>query len=221
MVSFTISYGQRRTNIVGMGSVEDYYSTYSIIGIDEVGVGSVAGPLVVCAVRLPEDHGIQGIKDSKKLSPAAIDSKAIAIYRKADIVIGEMSLSNEVDTLGIRQCHRLLLRKLINRIKVSEYTDYRPRLVVIDGSCGPDVASMPFVMIKQADNKSYNVAAASIVGKSVLDKMMVVASLEYPGYGFGNNKGYPTQAHKEAVTRLGVSDIHRLSYSNFYKVKHG
>lgn len=216
MVPFTISYGQRRTNIVGSGSVEDYYSMYAIFGVDEVGLGSVAGPLVICAVHLPSDHDIKGLRDSKKMTSASIDSKALEIMNKTEVALGEMALTEDIDEYGIRKCHSTLIRKLANRVEPLEEDD-RPILFVIDGTWDPSPLNFPFVLIKRAEDKSHNVAAASIVAKAVRDRMMKYAAIDFPGYGFESNKGYPTQEHKEAVIRMGVTSIHRRSYTNFYR----
>lgn len=224
MVPFTLSYGQKRTNLVHMGSVETYYSMYTVVGIDEVGLGCIAGPMLVAAVHLPEDHGITGIRDSKQLTHLGIISKSMEIRNRAVVAMSEMATHTEIDNEGISTAHRSAVVRLATRVYQTAYNKFqKPIIFILDGTWHPGQLPFPatVVTLVKGDQKSYNVAAASIVAKATRDKLMEMLSEDYPGYEFHKNKGYATQEHKEAVNRLGVTDIHRLTFSNLCRIKNG
>lgn len=177
-----------------------------ILGIDEVGRGPLAGPVVACAVALPEDFYLPGLNDSKKVSLAARESFYERITREA-LYVG----------LGIVDAQR------IDEINILEATREAMILAVQNTGCtAPDaclidavhIPNLPYkqIPIIGGDGKSVSIAAASIVAKVTRDKLMEELGKEYPGYAFEKNAGYGTAEHLEAIRRLGPSPIHRLSF---------
>jgi len=176
-----------------------------IAGVDEAGRGPLAGPVVAAAVILPEACCIDGINDSKKLSPRRREH----LYRR----IGEDALglavaivgSARIDRLNIRQAARLAMAIAV------ECLDPAPDIVLIDGNCGIRTP-IPQTLITRGDAQSISIAAASIVAKVTRDRIMARYDRRYPQYGFGRHKGYPTKAHREAIHCHGCSPIHRRTF---------
>ncbi|MGC5327151.1 ribonuclease HII [Brevibacillus sp. SYSU BS000544] len=176
-----------------------------IIGIDEVGRGPLAGPVVACAVALPEDFYLPGLNDSKKV-PLATREAFYEIIKRDALHVG----------VGIVDAKR------IDEINILEATREAMILAVQDAGCTPDVClidavhipNMPYrqIPIIGGDGKSISIAAASIVAKVTRDKLMEEWGNKYPGYGFEKNAGYGTAEHMEAIRRLGPSPIHRMSF---------
>jgi len=180
-----------------------------ICGIDEVGRGPFAGPVVACAVILPKDCDILYLNDSKKLSEKKREELFIEIKEKAvSYGIGIVS-EKVIDEINILQATFEAMRQAINNLSV------KPDILLNDAVTIPGV-NIPQVPIIKGDAKSASIAAASIVAKVTRDHMMVELNEKYPGYDFDKNKGYGTKAHIEGLKKYGPCDIHRRSFISNY-----
>ena len=189
---------------------EKKYSHYAMIcGIDEVGRGPLAGPVVAGAVILPKDSRILYINDSKKLSAAKRDELYEIICAEAVSVGIGMANHERIDEINILQATYEAMRDAVGHLSL------QPDLLLNDAVRIPGI-SVPQVPIIKGDAKSISIAAASIVAKVTRDRMMTEFDRIYPGYGFASNKGYGSKEHMEALRRLGPCPIHRRSFiSNF------
>lgn len=185
---------------------EREYAMYEhICGIDEVGRGPLAGPVVACAVILPKDCDILYINDSKKLSEKKREMLYEQIMQKAVAVgIGVVS-PQRIDEINILQATYEAMREAITKLEV------KPDLLLNDAVTIPNV-ELPQVSIIKGDAKSASIGAASIVAKVTRDRMMVEYDKIYPEYGFASNKGYGTAVHIQALKELGPTPIHRRSF---------
>lgn len=183
-----------------------YQSEYhAICGIDEVGRGPLAGPVVAGAVILPSDQEILYLNDSKKLSEKKREELYEIIMDKAIAVgIGIVSPAM-IDEVNILQATYEAMRIAIGKLDVT------PDLLLNDAVTIPGVA-IPQVPIIKGDEKSASIAAASIVAKVTRDRMMVKYDLLFNGYGFASNKGYGSKEHIKALQTLGPTAIHRKSF---------
>lgn len=193
-----------RTDV--MYSYENEYCSFTAIcGIDEVGRGPLAGPVVAGAVILPKDDKILYLNDSKKLSAKKREELSDIIMERAiSVSIAEVS-HERIDEINILQATYEAMRKAVHNLSVS------PDILLNDAVTIPGL-SMKQVPIIKGDAKSASIAAASIVAKVYRDRLMVEYDKLYPGYGFGENKGYGSQAHINAIKSLGPSPIHRMSF---------
>ena len=177
-----------------------------IVGVDEVGRGPLAGPVVCCAVIMPleEEYIIEGINDSKKLSEKKRIALDDAIRKNAiDYCICEVS-PKEIDEINILQATKLCMKRCIEGLKV------KPDLALIDAvdictDCRKE-------SVIKGDFKSYTIGAASIVAKVYRDNLMYDYDKIYPKYKFANNKGYGTKDHINALKEVGACPIHRETF---------
>jgi len=181
-----------------------------IAGVDEPGRGAWAGPVVAAAVIVPCGYGVvamlDGVRDSKQLSPAARERLAARIFDVALAVGVGRGEQQEIDALGIVQSTRLAMQRALAALSLA------PEALVIDALRLPGV-DLPQDAFPYADARSLSVAAASIIAKVSRDRWMVdVAEVDFPGYGFAQHKGYGTRQHQEALTRLGVCPLHRRTF---------
>ena len=177
----------------------------SIAGIDEVGRGPLAGPVVAAAVIVPEALPDLGITDSKRLSAKKRAAVYDQIYHHARAVGVGLVDAVEIDRINIlRAAFAAMAMALYNLLPT-------PDFILIDGNQSLPV-DMPQKTIIKGDQLSISIAAASIVAKVTRDRMMDVYDTDYPEYDFAANKGYPTQAHKSAIEAHGTSPIHRMSF---------
>lgn len=195
-----------------MKKYEKEYASYGLLcGIDEVGRGPLAGPVVAAAVILPEDCKILYLNDSKQLS----EKKREELY---DIILKECVAYG----IGIKEAGR------IDEINILQATYEAMREAVCNLSVKPDVllndaVTIPGLPMKQVpiikgDAKSISIAAASIIAKVTRDRMMVEYEKDYPGYGFASNKGYGSAAHIQSLQELGPTPLHRRSFiGNFIR----
>jgi ribonuclease HII len=179
-----------------------------VAGLDEVGMGPLAGPVVAGAVVLPWHARLPGIKDSKALTAAQRERLDLAIRRRAVAVsVAEVS-SEEVDRVGLtRARHQAMLGALQGLAIEVEY-------LLIDAFDLPG-APLPQMAVIKGDATCVSIMAASIVAKVHRDRQMIEFDQLYPGYGFAQHKGYATRSHRDAVRRLGPSPIHRVSWAPF------
>ncbi|MCF0132859.1 MAG: ribonuclease HII [Blautia sp.] len=176
-----------------------------LCGIDEVGRGPLAGPVVACAVILPQNCDILYLNDSKKLTAKKREELYDVIMEKAVSVGLGMVGPTRIDEINILQATYEAMREAIRSLTVM------PQLLLNDAVTIPQV-DIPQVPIIKGDAKSVSIAAASIVAKVTRDRMMVEYDAAMPGYGFASNKGYGSEAHIAALRQFGPTPIHRASF---------
>lgn len=176
-------------------------------GIDEVGRGPYAGPVVTACVILPVGCKIEGINDSKKLSLKKREELFEIIKEKA-VSVGVGIVDNyEIDELNILQATYKAMRIAVNNM------DIKPQQLLVDAVTIPDI-DIPQEAIIKGDAKSISIGAASIVAKVIRDRMMAEYAKKYPQYGFETNVGYGSKYHEEAIRKYGLCDIHRRSFTH-------
>ena len=176
-----------------------------IAGVDEVGRGPLAGPVVTAAVVLPEDFDVLGVDDSKKLSPKRREELYDLILEKAVAVSIGRREPEDIDRINILEATKEAMLDAVNGLKV------KPDHVLIDAVSLKGLGCPQTAIIK-GDAKSVSIAAASIIAKVTRDREMVEMDKVYPGYGFESNKGYGTKAHYDGLAKLGPCPIHRRSF---------
>lgn len=176
-----------------------------ICGIDEVGRGPLAGPVVAGAVILPRDCKILYLNDSKQLSAKKRDELYDVIMENAVAVGIGMASPQRIDEINILQATYEAMREAVSKLEPM------PQILLNDAVTIPDVI-IPQVPIIKGDAKSISIAAASIVAKVTRDRMMVEYDKVMPEYGFASNKGYGAAAHIEALKKYGPSPIHRATF---------
>lgn len=175
-----------------------------VAGVDEVGCGSLAGPVIAAAVVLPVEGGVKGAVDSKLLTPSEREQIAEVIQGKAVAVgIGAAS-AREIERLNILRASGLAMQRALRRLPLT------PDCVLIDGRPQPCLGD--HLAIIRGDRKCHSIACAAIVAKVVRDRLMVRLARRHPGYGWEQNAGYSTQDHRDALDRLGVTPHHRRSF---------
>ena len=176
-----------------------------IAGVDEAGRGPLAGPVYAAAVILPEDARLDGINDSKKLSPKKRDElfeKIIKIAISYSIFAVD---EKEIDQINILNATYKAMNGAIENLSVS------PDYVLIDGNSIKGIKK-PYQTVVKGDAKSISIAAASILAKVARDRYIVDIAKKYPDYGFEKHKGYGTKEHTDAILKYGVCDIHRRTF---------
>ena len=178
-----------------------------VAGVDEVGRGPLAGPVVAAAVildpaNLPRE--LDGLDDSKVLSAEARAHYLTVLRRVAVIGIGAASVG-EIDRINILQASMLAMARAVGRLA------RQPDVALIDGNRAPKLACRAVTLVK-GDAISLSIAAASVVAKETRDRAMVQLDARYPGYGWARNAGYPTAAHRAALGVIGLTRHHRRSF---------
>lgn len=182
-----------------------------IAGVDEVGRGPLAGAVIAAAVILPKAHGIEGLRDSKKLSEVKRKSLSEQIKLKATSWSIGRAEAEEIDQINILQASLLAMKRAV------ETLDQNPDFALVDGNKCPALDCECMAVVK-GDDKVEEIAAASILAKVFRDEEMVSLESKYPGYGLAKHKGYPTKFHMEQLIELGVSPIHRRSFGPVKKL---
>jgi ribonuclease HII len=177
-----------------------------VAGVDEVGRGALAGPLVVCAVILPSDYDLPGLRDSKLLTPLQRNRIASWIRDQALALSLVRVTPGAIDRYGLHRSNLRALRRAVARLRPL------PEYALADGYA-PGRLPIPVLSVKKGDRVAASVAAASIVAKVVRDRSMVRLHRRYPGYGFNRNKGYGTREHWDALRLQGPSEVHRRSFT--------
>ena len=180
-------------------------------GVDEVGRGSLAGPVIAAAVILDPEYPIEGLMDSKKISEKKRNLLAIEIRNKSLAWTLGRAEYNEIDSTNILQASLLAMKRAVESLAI------KPEWVLVDGLHCPDVSCSVEAIIK-GDSKISAISAASIIAKVARDNEMMALDGQYPGYGFSQHKGYPTKMHIKALKELGVSAIHRKSFAPVKKL---
>lgn len=177
----------------------------SVCGIDEAGRGPLAGPVFAAAVILPDGCVIDGLNDSKKLSPKKRDELFEIIRERAVAFSVDAATEKEIDEINILQATFLAMKRAQEGLKIK--ADY----ALIDGNRMPPL-SIPAMSIVKGDSRSSSIAAASILAKVSRDRYMTQLDKLYPQYKFAQHKGYPTELHNEMIAKYGISPVHRLSF---------
>lgn len=181
-----------------------------IAGIDEAGRGALAGPVAGGAIVFPPDPAIdrllQGVRDSKQMTPA---QRNFWVDRLKEIALAwgiGFASHHEIDELGIVPATRLAVRRAIAQLSI------KPDHLLVDYLDLPGI-SIPFTPLIKGDARSLSIAAASILAKTGRDALLVEMDARYPGYGFADHKGYGTPAHLSVLKNLGPCPVHRLSFA--------
>ncbi|MEG2007191.1 MAG: ribonuclease HII [Oscillospiraceae bacterium] len=183
-----------------------YDEGFSLIcGVDEAGRGPLAGPVCAAAVILPRGLVIQGLNDSKKLTPKRRDSLYDEIRDKALAYGVAFAEVEEIEKLNILRATYLAMSRAIAALPIA------PALALIDGNGNRDIA-VPSRCVVGGDGKCADIAAASVLAKVTRDRYMTAMAERYPVYGFEKHKGYGTAQHYAALREFGPSEIHRLSF---------
>lgn len=206
---------QARLKLFEMNEYERLYKSQGftfIAGIDEVGRGPLAGPVVAAAVILPDDFQILGIDDSKKLT----ESKREELYesiRSAAVSIGIGIIeAKEIDEINIYEATKKAMYAALNHLHIS------PDFLLVDAM--KLTTPIPSEAIIKGDSKSISIAAASIIAKVTRDRMMKEIALHYPEYRFEQNMGYGTKEHLEALQEYGATPYHRRSFAPVKELNH-
>ena len=181
-----------------------------IIGVDEVGRGPLAGPVISAAIILNKEKIPEGINDSKKLSKKKREVINEELISQHSFAIGIASVE-EIDKINILQASLLAMKRAVLNLNI------KPQTILVDGNKLPDLEYNMYPIIK-GDSKSISIAAASIIAKVYRDKLMQDLSLQYPGYYWEKNSGYGTKQHLLALNNLGVTPIHRKSFAPIYNM---
>lgn len=177
-----------------------------VAGVDEVGRGPLAGPVVTAAVILDPDKPIEGLADSKKLTEKRREKLEPLIMEQALAWAIGRAEPAEIDQINILQASLLAMKRAV------EGLSHAPGHVLVDGIHAPDLNCKVTTVIK-GDQSEPAIAAASILAKVARDREMTEMEALYPGYGFARHKGYPTKQHQQALIELGPTEIHRRSFS--------
>lgn len=175
-------------------------------GCDEAGRGCLAGPVVAAAVILPTDFDCPELNDSKQLNEKQRNSLRKIIEEKA-IAWAVARVENEkIDEINILHASILAMHLAIDQLKI------RPEFIIVDGNKFKTYEDIPHQTIVKGDSKYLSIAAASVLAKTHRDEIMDHLSIQYPGYYWQINKGYPTHKHRKAIAELGITPVHRKSF---------
>lgn len=182
-----------------------------VVGVDEVGRGPLAGPVLAAAVRLDPKNIPDGLNDSKKLTQRKREALFDLLYQCADIGVGEASVS-EIDKINILRASHLAMCRAIKALpRAADFA-------LVDGNILPTDLPCSGQTIIKGDTLSLSIAAASVVAKVSRDRLMVALAQHHPGYGWEKNMGYPSAAHREALENLGVTPHHRRSFKPVHNI---
>ena len=180
--------------------------TLLVAGVDEVGIGPLAGPVLACAVILDPDQPITGLADSKSISAKRRQALAAEIQQRALCVsLGRASVE-EIDEMNVLKASHLAMRRALAGLSI------QPDHVLVDGNKLPDTDYSAEAIV-QGDKTVEAISAASIVAKVTRDQELINLAQLYPGYGFESHKGYPTARHRRALRTMGPCPAHRRSYA--------
>ena len=195
-----------------------------VIGVDEVGRGSFAGPVVAGAVVFKKgsnfkDGCLSEINDSKLLNPRKREALSKEIKREASLYAVSIIGVSKINKVGIGKATKIAIRKVIKTIlwRIMESGNGKPSIFVLaDGFHIKYIRGIGLINQKaiiKGDRKSISIAAASIIAKVYRDRLMRKLNRKYPGYGFARNKGYGTKFHRDALAKQGLSRVHRTSFN--------
>lgn len=178
-----------------------------IAGVDEAGCGPLAGPVVAAAVILPRGLAVRGVDDSKKLPAEKREALAIEIRGKAVALGVGAASAAEVDRLNIYRARHLAMERAVRHLKIA------PERILVDGRPVPCLGERHEAIV-DGDALVHSIACASIIAKTVRDRLMHRLAVRYPGYGWEHNAGYATVDHRGAIEQLGLTPHHRRSFIN-------
>jgi ribonuclease HII len=176
------------------------------VGVDEVGRGCLAGPVVASAVILPNDFDYDIVKDSKKLSEKKRKEAYELIKEKALTYSVEFVGPDFIDENNILEATMYAMHKSLNKL------DVKPEHILVDGNYFNGYQGIPHTCVVKGDNTYYSIAAASILAKVTRDEYMKSAHEDYPNYKWDSNKGYGSKVHREAIVEHGTTPLHRTSF---------
>jgi ribonuclease HII len=182
------------------------YRGVLLAGVDEVGRGPLMGDVVTAAVILDPARPIKGLADSKKLTEKKREALFQEIQEKALCWAIARATPDEIDSLNILQASLLAMKRAVEQLSI------QPEYVLVDGNRLPRWGYRAEAVVK-GDSRVTAISAASILAKVQRDREMLLLDEQYPGYGFADHKGYPTAQHLAALQQLGVTPLHRRSYS--------
>ena len=183
-----------------------------IAGVDEVGRGSLIGPVYAAAVILNRTINKKLLKDSKKLTKSKREILAKYIKKNSVWAIGKASVK-EIEKINILQASLLAMRRAIINLKK------KPNLVLIDGNKLPKIKNYKLNSVIKGDQKIPSISAASIIAKVTRDKMITILGKKFKGYFWDKNYGYGTKQHLKAIKTLGITSHHRKTFSPINKIK--
>ena len=184
-----------------------YYTGLIEAGCDEAGRGCLAGSVYAAAVILPSDYDNPSLNDSKKLSEKKRNALRREIEHDAVAWAVGVVTPEEIDKINILKASILAMHRALDQLKV------RPQAIIVDGNRFTPYHDLPYTTIIKGDGRYQPIAAASILAKTHRDEYMARLAEEYPQYDWLSNKGYPTKAHREAISRYGITPYHRRSYN--------
>lgn len=176
-------------------------------GCDEAGRGCLAGPVCAAAVILPDGYTNPLLNDSKRLTQRQREALRPVIERDAVAWAVAWATNEEIDEINILNASILAMHRALDALDVT------PGHIAVDGNRFKPYRDIAHVTVVKGDGKYANIAAASILAKTHRDEWMLRASAEYPGYGWEDNMGYPTRAHRAAIAELGTTPYHRPTFS--------
>ncbi|MBM2295337.1 ribonuclease HII [Sulfitobacter pseudonitzschiae] len=182
-----------------------------VAGVDEVGSGPLAGPVMAAAVVLNPDDIPDGLNDSKALSAKRREALYTELMARADVSVGSASVE-EIDEHNILRASHIAMMRAIAGLSVP------PDHVLIDGNMVPRGLNLAATTVIKGDARSLSIAAASIVAKIRRDRLMVDLAQQHPGYGWETNMGYPSKSHREALQIIGVTPHHRRSFKPVHNI---
>ena len=183
-----------------------------IAGVDEVGRGSLIGPVYAAAVILNKSINKKLLKDSKSLSRSKREALSRYIKKNSIWSIGKASVK-EIDKINILNASLLAMKRAIKRLKI------RPSLILVDGNKLPEIKNYNLRSIIKGDQKIPSISAASIIAKVTRDKMITILGKKFNGYFWHKNFGYGTKQHLKAIKNLGITEQHRKKFSPISKIK--
>lgn len=191
--------------------IENSYENKIVVGIDEAGLGPMAGPLVVCSSYIKnnnfDNHELYKINDSKKLTKKQRENLFDKILDSENIKFAISIIQpNIIDEIGLSHAWK---KGIVESI---ENLDIKPEICLLDGNRKFDIEDINIVPIIKGDQKSYSIATSSIIAKVTRDKIMCEINDKYPMYGFDKHVGYCTTKHMDAIKKYGITEHHRKSY---------
>lgn len=186
--------------------ISNYSGRYPEAGCDEAGRGCLAGPVVSAVVILPPDYNHKMLKDSKLLTPKNRDIVRKSIIENAVDYAVEIVDNQTVDEINILNAAILGMHKALSKLKT------KPQFIIVDGNRFKPFENIEYQTIIKGDSKYKSIAAASILAKTTRDNFMETIAKEYPLFEWDKNKGYPTKAHRNAISKHGITPYHRMSF---------
>ena len=183
-----------------------------IAGVDEVGRGSLIGPVYTAAVILKKSVDKKLLKDSKKLSKSRREALAKYIKKNSLWAVGKASVK-EIEKINIFHASMLAMKRAIIKLKK------KPSLVLIDGNKSPNIKNYNFICVIKGDQKIPSISAASIIAKVTRDKIISNLGKKFKGYNWDKNNGYGTKYHLKAIKNLGITSHHRKNFSPINKTR--